>query len=64
MKCYINEWITKRGYKKGWIADRLGVSRESVSKWANNKSTPSLETAFKLAAILNCKVDDLWEYDA
>lgn len=61
MKNNINVWIAKSGYKKKYVAEQLGVSQTVLSRWINGHSMPSLENAFKLAKILNCKVDDLWE---
>ena len=62
MKNNIDYWIEKRGYKKKWIADQLGVSKNVLSRWIHNRSDPSLENAFKLARLLDCKVDDLFIY--
>ncbi len=61
MECYINDWIEKRGYKKKWIAKQLGVSQEVLSRWINGKNMPSVENLFRLAALLECKVDDLYK---
>jgi len=61
MKNNINVWIAKRGYKKRYIAEKLGVSQTVLSRWINGHSNPSLENALKLANILKCKVDDLFE---
>ncbi len=61
MKSRIKEWIVKRGLKNEDVSKRLNVSRETVSKWCNNKAKPSLDKAFELADILECKVDDLYE---
>ena len=60
MKSNIDYWIEKSGYKKKWIAKQLGVSQTVLSRWINGHSMPSLINAFKLAKILNCKVDDLY----
>ncbi len=60
MKSNINYWIQKRGYKKKWIAQQLEVSDVVLSRWINGKNLPSLEKAFHLADVLNCKVDDLF----
>ncbi len=62
MKSNINYWIELRGYKKKWVADQIGVSQSVLSRWINNHNKPSLETAFLLADILDCKVDDLYKY--
>lgn len=44
------------------LGEKLGVTKQTTSLWVNGKSTPTLETAFKIAYILECKVDDLYEY--
>lgn len=61
MKSNLNVWIAKSGMSKKEVANKMGVSQEVLSRWINNHSKPSLENAFKLAELLNCKVDDLWE---
>ena len=61
MKNNINVWIAIRGMSKKEVAQRLGVSQVVLSRWINGHANPSLENAFKLAKILNCKVDDLFE---
>jgi DNA-binding XRE family transcriptional regulator len=42
------------------LSETLGVTRQTMSLWANGKSSPTLETAFKIAKLLDCKVDDLF----
>ncbi|KHE73139.1 helix-turn-helix transcriptional regulator [Halobacillus sp. BBL2006] len=61
MDIFINEWIDKRGYKKKWVAEQLGVSGNVLSRWANGRSVPSLEHALDLAKLLECKVEDLFK---
>ncbi len=53
----------KEGRTNKWIANQMGVSQETVSRWANDKVFPSVIALFMLAEILNCKVDDLYEKD-
>ncbi len=45
------------------LAERLEVTKQTLSLWVNGKSTPTLETAFKIAKLLDCKVDDLFTYE-
>lgn len=61
MKSNINVWIAKSGMSKKEVAQKMGVSQTVLSRWINNHTMPSLENAFKLADILNCKVDDLYD---
>lgn len=45
------------------LSEKLGVTKQTMSLWVNGKSTPTLETSFKIAYILDCKVDDLFNYE-
>lgn len=41
------------------LADRLGVSRQAVSKWEQGLSYPDMEKILELCSILNCTLDKL-----
>ena len=41
------------------LADRLGVSRQAVSKWESNQSYPDMEKMIQMCGILNCTLDEL-----
>jgi putative transcriptional regulator len=47
--------------KQQELADRLGVSKVTVSYWCNNQTTPSLETLSQIAKILKVKIANLIE---
>ncbi|WP_018664633.1 helix-turn-helix transcriptional regulator [Heyndrickxia acidiproducens] len=63
MKSRIGEIIDAAGYKKKYIAKELGVSPTQLSNWISGRSYPTVEKAFKLAKLLNVKVDDLYKED-
>ncbi len=42
-----------------WLAEQLGVTPTTVSKWCTNDSQPLLETLVKIAKLLECKISDL-----
>lgn len=63
MKCKIGEIIEERGFKKKYIANLMSVTPSQLSNWISSRAYPPMDKAFKLAAILNCKVDDLYEYE-
>jgi putative transcriptional regulator len=44
------------------LAEKLQVTKQTMNGWVKGRVKPPLETAFKIAELLNCKVDDLWEY--
>lgn len=41
------------------LADKLGVSRQAVSKWESGISVPDMEKMMQLCKILNCNLEDL-----
>ena len=41
------------------LAEEVGVSRQSVSKWENGESYPEMENILKLCKIFHCKINDL-----
>lgn len=61
MKSRIGEWIDRTGFKKKYIAKELDISPTQLSNWIAGRSYPPIEKAFKLAELLQCKVDDLYE---
>lgn len=45
------------------LAEEVGVSRQSVSKWENGESYPEMENILKLCKIFHCKINDLVHED-
>ncbi|MGH0421944.1 helix-turn-helix transcriptional regulator [Bacillus cytotoxicus] len=41
------------------LADKMRVTKSTISNWENGYSNPNLEKAIRLADILNCDVKDL-----
>ncbi len=60
LKSRIGKVIDSKGLKHKWVAEQMGVAPTVLSRWINNRGKPSAERLFKLAHILNCKVDDLY----
>ena len=55
----ILELRTGMGLSQGDLADRLEVSRQSVSKWETGQSVPDLDKIIKLADLFGVTVDEL-----
>lgn len=49
----------KNNLSQEQLADKLGVSRQAVSKWESNQSVPDMEKIMKLCEILDCSLDEL-----
>ncbi len=48
-----NEWSQEQ------LAERIGVSRQAISKWESGTSTPELEKLIALSECFNISVDEL-----
>ncbi|HEX5154773.1 MAG TPA: helix-turn-helix transcriptional regulator [Parafilimonas sp.] len=42
-----------------WLAEKLNVSKTTVSKWCTNDNQPTIETLFKIAKALGVEVCEL-----
>jgi len=42
-----------------WLAEQLGVSAVTVSKWCTNLHQPDLQTLDKIAELLQCEKREL-----
>ncbi len=51
--------LVERQKTSKWLAGQMEKSETTVSRWASNKSQPSVEQLFAIADILNMDVRDL-----
>ena len=49
----------KNGWSQEELAEQLGVSRQSVSKWESGASIPDLDKILKLSALFGVSTDFL-----
>lgn len=49
---------------QGQLADRVGVTRQTLNAIEQGKYSPSLEVAFRIARVLDVRLDDVFGYDA
>lgn len=45
--------------KSGWLAEQLGKSPNTISRWCSNKTQPSLVQLGEIASLLNVEVSTL-----
>jgi len=53
----------KRAWSQGDLAEKLGVSRQTVNALETGKYDPSLPLAFKIARLFGRRIEDVFEYD-
>ena len=54
--------LENRGIKQTWLAEKVGVTRGNMSNIINNRQQTTIEVAFKIADILNLKLEDIFIY--
>jgi putative transcriptional regulator len=52
-----------QGWSQGDLADRAGVSRQTINAIETGKYEPSLSLAFKLAAIFEASIEAIFQPD-
>lgn len=53
----------KVGLSQETVAEKLGVSRQTVSKWETDETVPDIYQTKKLAKLYNLTLDELIEFD-
>ena len=51
------------GYSQDELADKIGVSRQTLSKYETGESLPDIERCRLLADVFGVTMDDLVNYD-
>lgn len=53
----------KKGLSQEMVAERLGVSRQTISKWETDETLPDIQQSKKLAVLYGLSLDELIEFD-
>ena len=59
----VRELRSDRGWSQGTLAEELGVSRQTVNAIETGRYDPSLPLAFKIAALFDLAIEDVFEPD-
>ena len=60
MKNELRVFRARHNLTQGELAERLGVSRQTVNAIETEKYDPSLPLAFKIAEAFACKIEDVF----
>ncbi|WP_026023349.1 helix-turn-helix transcriptional regulator [Lysinibacillus boronitolerans] len=63
MKNIIKILRKKLSITQAALAKECGVVRQTINSIENDKYDPTLELAFKIAKVLNSRVDEVFIYD-
>ncbi len=53
----------ERNWSQADLADRLGVSRQTINAIETEKYDPSLPLAFRIAALFGLRIEDIFQPD-
>ena len=53
----------KAGLSQEVVAEKLGVSRQTISKWETDETVPDIYQAKRLAKLYNLSLDELIDFD-
>lgn len=53
----------KSGFSQENVAEKLGVSRQTISKWETDETLPDIRQSKRLAVLYHMTLDELIEYD-
>jgi putative transcriptional regulator len=57
----LRERRAAREWSQGDLAERLGVSRQTVNAIETGKYDPSLELAFRIAKLFKVRIEDVFQ---
>ena len=61
MRNDLKERRAEREWSQGVLAEKLGVSRQTINAIETGKYDPSLELAFKIARLFRVRVEDVFK---
>jgi DNA-binding XRE family transcriptional regulator len=60
-KCLLRYHLAKKKMSQQELADRVDKTKQTISRYVNNQSVMSYETALNVARVLECDMEDLYE---
>lgn len=63
LKNRLEEIRKQRGITQEELADRLEVSRQTISSLENGRYNPSIILAFKIAHLFNLSIEEIFIYE-
>jgi DNA-binding XRE family transcriptional regulator len=61
-KCLLADRLLQARLSQQELAEKLGVTRQQINHYSTNRRTMTLPVAKNIAFILQCEIDDLYEW--
>lgn len=60
---HLSDARKKKGMSQEEVAEKLGISRQTVSKWETDETLPDIRQSKRLAVLYGLSLDELVEFD-
>jgi len=60
VKNRLKEILDERGIKQTWLAEQVGITKQTMSNLIKNRFTTSMDIAFRIAKVLNMEITDIF----
>lgn len=60
MKLSLKAWRANKDLTQSEVANKLGITKETLSSWERYRTFPDLIALRKLCEIYDCKLDDIF----
>jgi len=60
VKNRLKEILDERGIKQTWLADQVGITKQTMSNLIKNRFTTSMDIAFRISKVLNMEITDIF----
>ena len=63
VKNRLEQILAEKGIKQNWLAEKVGVTRQTMSNLVKNRYTTSTEIGLKIAYVLDMDFNDIFYLD-
>ena len=60
VKNRLKEILDERGIKQNWLAEQVGITKQTMSNLIKNRFTTSMDIAFRISKVLNMEITDIF----
>ena len=60
VKNRLKEILEEKGIKQTWLAEQVGITKQTMSNLIKNRYTTSMDIAFKISKVLEVKITDIF----
>lgn len=63
-KCLLSDRLKRADLTQAQLAELTDIPKSQISEYVNRKHVMSLETAINIARVLNCNIEELYQWES